>query len=186
MKRQTGVRVEAEVWGAYRAVCTREKLRPSLPIEEFLRLVLENDSASSLLSMMRGMAKARAEGFEAYARVLLDWYTHEKFWFQVGEDEEASVEALLLDSLKVVADSELRRRIEEALVAQQRKRYLEKRGGSEVEKTGVEMPKVDGGTKRVEDSKNVKGEESNTEKIQEKLNEVKRLRALAEPAKESE
>jgi hypothetical protein len=129
MKRQTGVRVDAEVWQAYRALCSREKLRPSFPIEEFLRLVLENESASSLLSMMRGMAKARADGFEAYARVLLDWYTHEKFWFQVGENE-TSVETLLLDSLKVVNDPELRRRIEEALVAQQRKRYLEKRGAS--------------------------------------------------------
>ena len=139
MKRQTGVRVDAEVWQAYRALCSREKLRPSLPIEEFLRRVLENESASSLLSMMRGVAKARAEGFEAYARVLLDWYTHEKFWFQVGE-AETSVETLLLDSLKVVNDPELRRRIEEALVAQQRKRYLEKRGCSEVEKTRSQEP----------------------------------------------
>jgi hypothetical protein len=126
MKRQTGVRVEAEVWGAYRAICNREKLRPSSPVEEFLRLVLENDSASSLLSMMRGVAKARAEGFEAYARVLLDWYTHEKFWFHVGE-EDVSVEGLLLEALKLVADPELRRQIEEALIANQRKRYLEKR-----------------------------------------------------------
>jgi len=123
MKRQTGVRVEAEVWGAYRAVCGREKLRPSIPIEEFLRLVLENDSASSLLSMMRGVAKARAEGFEAYARVLLDWYTHEKFWFHFGGDEDTSVEGLLLEALKLVADSELRRQIEEALIAGQRQRF---------------------------------------------------------------
>ncbi len=121
MKRQTGVRVEAEVWGGYRAVCSRERLRPSFPVEEFLRLVLEDGSASSVLRMMRGVAKARADGFEAYARVLLDWYTHEKFWFNVG-GEETSVEALLLEALKVVADPELRRRIEEALVAQQRKR----------------------------------------------------------------
>ncbi|MGD0406214.1 MAG: hypothetical protein ABSB10_06130 [Candidatus Bathyarchaeia archaeon] len=123
MKRQTGVRVEAEVWGAYRAVCGREKLRPSIPIEEFLRLVLENDSASSLLSMMRGVAKARAEGFEAYARVLLDWYTHEKFWFHVEGDEDTSVEGLLLNALKLVVDSELRRQIEEALIASQRQRF---------------------------------------------------------------
>jgi len=127
MKRQTGVRVEAEVWGAYRAICSREKLRPSIPIEEFLRLVLENDSASSLLSMMRGVAKARAEGFEAYARVLLDWYTHEKFWFHVEGDEDTSVEGLLLEALKLVADPQLRRQIEEALIANQRNRYLEKR-----------------------------------------------------------
>ncbi len=184
MKRQTGVRVEAEVWAAYRAVCSREKLRPSLPIEEFLRLVLENDSASRVLSMMRGVARARAEGFDAYARVLLDWYTHEKFWFNAGGEEEASVEALLLNSLKVVADQELRRRIEETLVVQQRKRYLEKRGAAEDEKTGVEEPNVDGKTEKAEDSKNVKGEESSMENIQEKLNELKRLKTLAETAKE--
>ena len=115
------------LFGAYRAVCGREKLRPSSPIEEFLRLVLENDSASSLLSMMRGVAKARVEGFEAYARVLLDWYTHEKFWFHVEGDEDTFVEGLLLEALKLVADAELRRQIEEALIANQRKRYLEKR-----------------------------------------------------------
>ncbi len=184
MKQQTGIRVDAEVWRAYRALCSREKLRPSLPIEEFLRLVLENDSASSLLSMMRGVAKTRAEGFEAYARVLLDWYTHEKFWFPVMGDE-APVEPLLLDALKVVTDPELRRRIEEALVAQQRRRYLEKRGVSEVEKTGSEEPKVDGETEKAEDSENVKAKEVNVEKLQEKLNEVKRLRTLAKPKKEN-
>ncbi len=176
MKLQTGVRVDAEVWRAYRGLCSREKLRPSSPIEEFLRLVLENGSASSLVGMMHGVAKARAEGFEAYARVLLDWYTHEKFWFPVGEDE-APVEPLLLDSLKVVTDPELRRRIEEALVAQQRRCYLEKRGAAEAEKTGTEEPKVDGETEKAEEPENAKAEELSIEKMQEKLNELKRLRA---------
>ena len=31
--------------------------------------------------MMCGVAKSRVKGFEAYARVLLDGYTPEKFWF---------------------------------------------------------------------------------------------------------
>ena len=155
------MRVDADVWGAYRKLCSREKVRPSRPIEEFIRLVLENNSALSLLSMMRGMAKARVEGFEAYARVLLDWYTHEKFWF----GDEVSVEVLLLEALKLVADPELRRQIEEALIAEQRKRYLEKRGDSRVEKTSFEEPQVDGGSEKAEVSENVKGEESNIEKI---------------------
>jgi hypothetical protein len=38
-----------------------------------------------------------------------------------------SVEALLLEALKLVVDPELRWQIEEALIANQRKRYLEKR-----------------------------------------------------------
>jgi len=123
MKVQTGVRVEAEVWAGYRALCGRERLRPSLPMEEFLRFVLESGSALGAMSVMKGAVKARAEGFEAYARVLLDWYTHEKFWFHFGGDEDTSVEGLLLEALKLVADSELRRQIEEALIAGQRQRF---------------------------------------------------------------
>jgi hypothetical protein len=116
VKLQTGMRVDAELWHAYKMICGREKLRPAEPVEAFLRLVVDTDSALSLLSMTREAAKARVGGWEAYARVLLDWYTHRKFWFQTsGEDE--SVEALLLDALKMVADPDLRRRIEDALVA---------------------------------------------------------------------
>jgi hypothetical protein len=125
MKVQTGVRIESEVWAAYKAVCAREKLRPSRPIEDFLRLVVDDDSALSVLRMIREAARSRVDGIEAYARVLLDWYLHGKLWLSVSEKEE-SVEALLLDSLKVVVDPDLRRRIEEELVAHQR-RISEKR-----------------------------------------------------------
>jgi hypothetical protein len=184
MRQQTGVRVDAEVWRAYRELCSREKLRPSLPIEEFLRLVLEKESALSLLRLMRGVAKARAEGFDAYARVLLDWYTHGKYWFSVGDDDDVSVEALLLDSLKVVTDAELRRRIEKALVADQRKRYNKEEGASEVEKDSSEEPEADIENEKVEDSESVKAKEANVEKAEEILKEIKRLTALRKPEKE--
>ena len=122
MKRlQTGMRVDAEIWGAYRKLCSREKVRPHRPIEEFLRLVVDSDSVSSLLIMMRETAKSRVDGYHAYARVLLDWYTHGKFWTNV-QDEELSVEGMLLDALKLVTDVDLRRRIEEALIDNQRSR----------------------------------------------------------------
>ena len=104
------MRIDAEVWVAYRKLCSREKLRPYRPIEEFLRLVVDSDSASSLLTMMRETAKSRVDGYHAYARVLLDWYTHGKFWMNV-QDEETSVEGMLLDALKLVTDADLRRRI---------------------------------------------------------------------------
>jgi hypothetical protein len=110
------MRVDAEIWGAYRKLCSREKLRPSRPIEEFLRLMVDSDSVSSLLIMMRETAKSRVDGYHAYARVLLDWYTHGKFWMKV-QDEDVSVEGMLLDALKLVVDADLRRRIEEALIA---------------------------------------------------------------------
>lgn len=143
MKLQTGVRVDAEVWRAYRVVCGREKLRPSQPIEDFLRLVIDSDSGLHVLRMMGEVAKSRTEGFDAYARVLLDWYDHGKFWFRVL-DEEASVEGLLLEALKVVADSDLRRRIEEALVARQREIFLKNKEVGKVEENGGTEPKGDG------------------------------------------
>ena len=84
-------------------------------------MMVDADSAVSVLSLMREAARSRVEGLDAYARVLLDWYTHGKFWFPVqGEEDDVPVEALLLDSLKVVADADLRKRIEETLVARNR------------------------------------------------------------------
>ena len=80
---QTGVRVDSELWHAYRLLCRREKLRPSKAIEEFLRVMVDADSVMSVLGLMREAARSRVEGLEAYARVLLDWYTHGKFWFPV-------------------------------------------------------------------------------------------------------
>jgi hypothetical protein len=72
MKLQTGMRIDAELWTSYRMVCSREKQRPSGPIEEFLRLVVDNDAALSLLRLMREAVKSRVDGLEAYARVRLD------------------------------------------------------------------------------------------------------------------
>jgi hypothetical protein len=120
------VRVEGELWVAYRELCGRQRLRPSQPIEDFLRLVVDEGSAVGLLSLMREAVRARVEGLEAYDRVLLDWYGHGKFWITGSGEDELSVETLLLDALKSVGDPELRGRIEEALVELQRRIYREK------------------------------------------------------------
>ena len=112
MRLQTGVRVEADVWQAYREVCSRERLRPSQAIEDFLRLVVDNDSALSVIGMMREAAKSKAEGVKANARVLLYYFTHGKYWISGRDDEEVSVESLLLDALKAVTDADLGSQIE--------------------------------------------------------------------------
>jgi len=119
MRLQTGVRVEADVWQAYKSICKRDRQRPSRPIGEFLRLTVESDSALGVLKLMREASKFRVEGYEAYARVLLDWYTHGKFWIEVS-GQDVSVGTLLLDALKIVPNVDLRQRIEEALIAHQR------------------------------------------------------------------
>lgn len=116
MKKQTGVWIDAQVWSAYRSLCTGEKLRPSEPLEEFLKLVLQSGSALTVLNMMQGMAEARVQGSEAYARVLLNWYKNGKHLINVSDEGEAYVETLLLQALTNVADPQLRKEVQEALV----------------------------------------------------------------------
>jgi hypothetical protein len=115
LKKQTGVWIDVHVWDAYKALCSREKLRPSEPIEEFLRLILQTGSALTVSNMVQRMAKARIQGSEAYARVLLSWYKNGKHLISVSDEGEAYVETLLLHALTDVADPRLRRSIEEAL-----------------------------------------------------------------------
>ena len=98
----------------------------SQPIEDFLRLVVDEGSAMSLLRLMREAVRARVDGHEAYARVLLDWYMHDKFWVKGSGEEDLSVQTLLLDALKAVGDPELRGRIEEALRERQRSIFRER------------------------------------------------------------
>ena len=115
MKKQTGVWIDVQVWDAYKVLCGREKLRPSEPIEQYLKLILETGSAVAVSSMVQRMAKARVQGLEAYARVLLSWYKNGKHLISVSDEGEAYVETLLLHALTDVANPRLRRSIEEAL-----------------------------------------------------------------------
>jgi hypothetical protein len=115
MKKQTGVRIESAVWQAFRALCSRDRVHPSQPIEEFVKIALDNGSTLGLLTLMKGAAKVQAEGVNAYARILLNWYTHGKRWFHTMGEDDAPVEGLLLEVLKTVTDTELRQQIEDAL-----------------------------------------------------------------------
>lgn len=120
MKRQTGVWIDAQVWDAYRELCDREKLRLAEPIEEYLRLVLQNGSALTVLNMMQSLAKTRSAGFEDYARVLINWHSKGQYWIRVTAENEVSVEHMLLSALKEVANPQLRREIREALMSEPR------------------------------------------------------------------
>jgi hypothetical protein len=121
MKRQTGVWIDAEVWDAYRELCDREKLRLAEPIEEYLRLVLQKGSALTALSMMQSLAKTRYGGFEAYVQVLLNWHRTGVYWIDVTAENEVSVQHMLLNALKDVADPQLQKEIKEALMNEPRK-----------------------------------------------------------------
>lgn len=171
-----GVWVDAEVWRGYRSLCSREKLRPSRPIEEFLRFILRDGSAVTVLNMMQGWGKS--EGLEAYARVLLNWYTHDRLFFPVTDEEEAPVEPMLLQALRDVKDPHLRREIEEALVIKPRKQARGKREGEEREENGEKESDVDSEGKEVEDSEDDKAKGMSVDEMQGKMSELKRLREL--------
>ena len=113
MKKQIGIWVDAAVWHAYRELCSKEKFRPAEPIEKFLQLVLHEKSVASVFSWMNMAAKA--EGFEAYVRVLLNWYKNGKLWIYVTDEDEAPIEPMLLEALKHVTNNKLRQEIEEVL-----------------------------------------------------------------------
>ncbi len=121
MKKQTGVWIDSQIWSAYRSLCKREKLLPSDAITEFLGLVLRNGSPLAVVNMMQLMVKERTESFEAYARVLLNWYKNGKTWIHVTDESEAAIEPMLLQVLKDVVDPQLRRDIEETLVFRPRR-----------------------------------------------------------------
>jgi hypothetical protein len=110
MKRQTGVRVDVEVWEAYKGVCAREELRPSGPIEGFLKVVVEDGSALSVLRLLRGAVRVRVESLDDYAQVLLSWYKGGRRWVY-SEGREVSVDAMLLFVLREVSDPRLRKKI---------------------------------------------------------------------------
>ncbi|MEM2631517.1 MAG: hypothetical protein QXE00_03005 [Candidatus Bathyarchaeia archaeon] len=115
MKRQIGVWVDAQLWSVYKELCGKEGLRPAEPIEAFVGFVVRSGSALAVLNMLRAMGEAEAESFEAYARVLLNWYKGGKYWVYVTDENEAPVEFLLLEALKKVRNKALREEIEEVL-----------------------------------------------------------------------
>ena len=78
MRWQIGVWADAVLWSAYRELCGRDGLRPGEPTEVFVGFVVGSGPASAALNMLRAMEVAEAEGFEAYARMLLDWYKSSK------------------------------------------------------------------------------------------------------------
>jgi hypothetical protein len=171
LKKQTGIWVDAPLWEAYRNLCGREKLRPSEPIEEYLRLVLQNGSASTVLNMMRGMADARSKGFEAYVRVLLNLFTHEMYFIEGGGGTARAIEPMLLDALKSVEDAELRQKVEEAFADDVRKRK-EKQEAEDREREAE--PERHWGEDAGEDE-DAENKELSAEELQEKMSELKRL-----------
>ena len=115
MKVQAGVRVDGEVWDAFKRLCKSEEVREGAVVEGFLNVVLECGSALSVLHMLRGAVRAGVEGFDDYARVLLNWYKGGRRWVYV-EGREVAVDGALLLGLKTVSDSRLRGEIREALM----------------------------------------------------------------------
>jgi len=184
LKKQTGVFIDAQVWGSYREVCRREKLRPSEPIEEYLKFVLRNSSALTILSMIQSMTRAEPSAFEAYARVLLNWYKTGRSWIHVTDENEASVEHMLLHSLKDVAEPHLRNEIQETLMITPHKQASGKGGREKLmvnDTAAKEEPPIEHAatatSERIEEiKKQIAGRAMNPEKAQRMLEKIRQIR----------
>jgi hypothetical protein len=145
LRKQAGVRVDVTVWMQYRDLCARERLRPSEPIDGFLRFVLRCGSAVAVLPMLDRCESSG--GFDAYARVLLKWYERGRDFIAVSDESDAPVEHMLLQAVKQVADPGLRRQIEDALTGSNKKRdsgqsCSQEDGGTENSQTGDVAEKI--------------------------------------------
>jgi hypothetical protein len=126
LKVQVGVRVDGEVWRAFKSVCKSEEIREGIVVEGFLNVVLECGSALGVLRMLRRVVRAGVEGFDDYARVLLSWYKGGRRWVYV-EGRQISLDGMLLLALRAVSHSPLREEIRGALV---------ERGGEQAGESG--------------------------------------------------
>ncbi len=184
MKKQTGVWIDAQVWDAYRELCDREKLRLSEPIEGYLKLVLQNGSALTVLNMMQSMAKTRSGGFEAYAQVLLNWHRTGQHWIYVTGDNEASVYHMLLHALKEIADPQLRKEIREALMNEPRKQVEKIEGRKKTrknpfakEESPARLAQATTVSERIGDIKEqIVGRDMDPKHAQEMLNKIHQIR----------
>jgi hypothetical protein len=167
VRKQTGIWVDAGVWEAYREVCRRERLRPGEPVEGFLGFVLRGGSALNALSMMRTMMEARFEGLEAYARVLLDWLRKGVYSVMTVDEDEVSVEYMLLQALKQVTDQELQTEVEGAL--------KNSRGKVDGEES---CPVVAVQAAEVEDDESRPDVERSIEEIKQRIADLKRVKEL--------
>ena len=172
MKKQTGIWVDSAVWEEYRQLCSREKLRPAEPIEKFVRFIVSGGSAKAVFPMLD--ASQRQESFDAYARVLLDWLRKDVGYVSMSGENGAPVESMLLQTLKHVTNRNLRCEIEEALKKARDKIETEESGMTE---------DTDDEREKAEDSEETDSENMSVDELQEKINQLKRIKGLVKNAK---
>jgi hypothetical protein len=193
VKRQVGVRVDVELWDAYKRICACEGLWSNVGVEGFLRVVVGVGSVLSALRLLQRAVDAGVEGFDDYARVLLSWYRGGRSWVYV-EGRQVAVDGMLLLALKAVSDSRLRGEIREALMQKREEGASETGDGSAVkEESTVEDGVVlaEGGlpaaSKRLRDiAKDVSGRELGAEQAELMLKKIDELRRKLKLGRESE
>jgi len=177
LKKQTGIWVDSAVWEEYRQLCSREKLRPAEPIEKFVRFIVSGGSAKAVFPMLD--ASQRQESFDAYARVLLDWLRKDVGYVSMPGEDGAPVESMLLQTLKQVTNRNLRSEIEEALKKAQDKTKTEGSGTAE----DMDSEDTDDEQEKAEDSEETDSEDMSVHELQEKINQLKRIKGLIKNAK---
>lgn len=124
-------------------------------------------------------ASQRQESFDAYARVLLDWLRKDIGYVSMPGENGAPVESMLLQTLKQVTNRNLRSEIEEALKKAQDKIETEESGMTE----DMDSEDTDDERKKAEDSEETDSENMSVDELQEKINQLKRIKGLVKNAK---
>jgi hypothetical protein len=104
-------------------------------------------------------------------------------FFYVSEEDQAPVEPLLLEALKDVQDPQLRREIEEALVAESGAQDQGKRKGEEGKEVGEKEVEMDREEDGIEDTEGERAKDLSVDELLRKMNELKRLKELVKKAK---
>ncbi|HVP17105.1 MAG TPA: hypothetical protein VMT42_07045 [candidate division Zixibacteria bacterium] len=130
------------------------------------------------------MGRAGPSAFEAYARVLLNWYKTGRCWIRVTDENEATVESMLLHSLQDVVDPCLRDEIQKTLMIRPHKRSRSNEGRKNTtlnDTAAQEEPRIEyaasGTSERIETiKKHIAGQAMNPEKAHKMLEKIHQIR----------
>jgi hypothetical protein len=103
-----GFRFDPELYADFSGLVDRAHCTLTVAYEEFMRICVEREA-------LVFPEKANVEGFEAEARVLVDWLGKGKRFYRGGNGEEVNIPGRLVWLLTRVRGAELRSAIEEQL-----------------------------------------------------------------------
>ncbi len=102
-----GFRFDSNLYGDFKKLASKEGTTVTAAFERFMTCCITDGALS--------FPKKEAGGFEAEARVLIDWLSKGKHFYRNPKGEEINICGRLIELLGKVSTPQLRLQIEEAL-----------------------------------------------------------------------